>query len=77
MLAIHQLLTELQHIRQLLQEKQSPPPTDLLLPEELCQRLKISRSTLHNYRKQGLPHLKIGNRTYYAWTEVLTHLRNP
>ena len=70
-----QILTELQQIRLLLQEKRSPTPTDLLLPEELCQRLKISRSTLHNYRQQALPHFKIGNRTYYSWTEVLAHLR--
>lgn len=72
------ILQELRELRQLLQAQLSKPETqspELLLPEELCQRLKISRSTLHNYRQQGLPHYRTGNRTYYRWDEVLQYLR--
>lgn len=47
----------------------------MLLPEEVCERLRISKSTLKNYRKVGLPHYQSGNRHYYHWSEILQFMR--
>ncbi len=49
----------------------------LLFPEEICERLRCSRSTLTRYRHRGLPHYRIGNRIYYRWPEVMDFMQLP
>ncbi|MDF0719190.1 helix-turn-helix domain-containing protein [Kaistella sp. PBT33-4] len=44
--------------------------------EATAQKLKVSLSTLHNWSKSGiLNHTKIGNRVYYARSEVIAKLK--
>lgn len=43
----------------------------LLTEKELSAKLKVSRHTLINYRKMGMPFLRIANRTVrYDWDKV-------
>ena len=57
-------------------DQQKPPEDEtLLLPEEICTRLRVSMSTLKSYRKKGLPFFIAGNRIYYRWSEVLHYMR--
>jgi hypothetical protein len=43
--------------------------------EELCEYLKIERSTLEYYNGQGLPRFKIGNEVRYYLPDVLGFFR--
>lgn len=38
--------------------------------EELSQRLQVTRQTLNNWRKQGLPFIKIGRAVRFDMDEV-------
>lgn len=43
----------------------------LLTEKELSAKLRVSRDTLINYRKMGMPFLRIGSRTIrYEWDKV-------
>lgn len=56
-------------------ETQSPKD-DLITPDEVCKRLKISRTTLWNYENKGyLVSKGIGARRYYNWNEVVEALQ--
>ena len=44
---------------------------ELLTTEELCKMLKVSRVTIHNWRKKGLPCIKIGKTIRYDYEEVM------
>jgi hypothetical protein len=44
----------------------------LLTEQELCQKLKVCRVFVYRCRKNGMPFLKLGERTYrYCYEEVL------
>ena len=51
--------------------------TELLTPEELADRLKISTATVTNWRRTGvIPFIRINSTTYrYEFSEVLQSLR--
>ena len=48
---------------------------ELLTVDEMCQVLKISRSTLDRWRKQGLPFFKYGNSIRFDKEKVLKWLK--
>jgi hypothetical protein len=42
-----------------------------IIPEEVLSKiLALHPNTLLRYRKQGLPHIKLGNKTYYSQKSV-------
>lgn len=49
---------------------------EFLTVEELSKMLKISRSTIDRWRKEGLPHIKIGNSIRFDKAEVLQWLNS-
>lgn len=49
---------------------------EYLTVEEMCQLLKISRSTLDRWRKQGLPFFKYGNSIRFDKVKVLRWLES-
>ncbi|MEO0900256.1 MAG: helix-turn-helix domain-containing protein [Bacteroidota bacterium] len=55
---------------------QLPRNEPMMFPEEVCERLRCSRSTLNNYVKKGMPYYKAGNRTYYKWSEILAFMKS-
>ena len=56
--------------------KTQSPKDDLITPDEVCKRLKISRTTLWNYENKGyLVSKGIGARRYYNWNEVVEALQ--
>lgn len=44
--------------------------TELLTTKELTERLKVTNVTLWRWRKEGLPHTKIGGSIRYSEKEV-------
>ncbi|MFT7036730.1 MAG: excisionase family DNA binding protein [Cyclobacteriaceae bacterium] len=59
---------ELKNIRENFQPKE---PVELMTREETAEYLKISLTTLWQWRKKGiLPSYSIGNRVYYKRSEV-------
>ncbi len=58
------LLEELKNI-------QPQPEKEYLSRDEVCEMLKVSKPTLHNWAKEGvLIPLKIGNRVLYLKSEI-------
>jgi len=49
---------------------------ELLTTDELCEWLKIGRSSLWRLRKEGLPYIKVGNLTRYDKDDVLVWLKS-
>jgi len=54
----------------------APASEDAFLDEnELLSRLPISRRTLANWRtEKGFPHIKVGRRVLYSWSNVSAYL---
>lgn len=48
---------------------------DILTTDELCRRLKVSRTTLWNWRNNGMPVIKKGSLIRYDLQEVLKWLK--
>ena len=45
---------------------------ELISDDELRRRLKVSRTTLYNWRVTGvIPYKRIGKKLYYPWKEIL------
>lgn len=45
---------------------------ELISDEELRRRLKVSRTTLFNWRLTGvIPYKRIGRKLFYPWKEIL------
>ncbi len=45
---------------------------ELISDEELRRRLKVSRTTLFNWRVTGvIPYKRIGRKLFYPWKEIL------
>ena len=45
---------------------------ELISDDELRRRLKVSRTTLYNWRVNGvIPYKRIGKKLYYPWKEIL------
>ena len=45
---------------------------ELISDDELRRRLKVSRTTLYNWRLNGvIPYKRIGKKLYYPWKEIL------
>jgi len=45
---------------------------ELISDDELRRRLKVSRTTLYNWRLNGvIPYKRIGKKLYYPWREIL------
>lgn len=47
---------------------------DLLTESQLCEWLRVSRSTLYRQRERGLPHTRIGGQVRYDLEQVLEWL---
>lgn len=55
---------------------QLSPVNDLVKIEDVCQALKLSKVTIHKWKKQGLiPFHRISNRIFFKMTEVIDSLR--
>lgn len=54
-----------------------PEPEDkLLTTEEACQMAKVSRPTLHRWKKAGIiPHIKIGKSVRYKHSDLMKVLK--
>ena len=45
---------------------------ELISDDELRRRLKVSRTTLYNWRVTGvIPYKRIGKKLYYPWKEII------
>lgn len=44
--------------------------------KELCEMLKVSNVTIHNYRKEGMPFEKFGTLVRFDEQKVLEWLKN-
>lgn len=55
---------------------QLSPANDLVKIEEVCRALKLSKVTIHKWKKQGLiPFHRISNRIFFKMSEVIDSLR--
>ena len=43
---------------------------EYITTKELCEWLKISHNTANNWRRKGLPHVRVGNTVRYDREEV-------
>ena len=51
---------------------------DLLTIEEAAQFLKITKATIHNWRKEGrINASKLGGRVYFSKAQLLLHIKSP
>ena len=48
--------------------------TEYLTTEELCKWLKISKNTANNWRRNGMPYIKIGNTVRYEKEAIIQWL---
>ena len=44
--------------------------TDIITEEALAKILDMKKETLRDHRKKGLPHIKLGNKTYFSQKSV-------
>jgi excisionase family DNA binding protein len=49
---------------------------EYLTTDELCQQLKISKNTANNWRRKGLPYIRVGNTVRYEKVKVEEWLKN-
>lgn len=50
--------------------------TELLSITQVCELLKISKVTLHKWKKLGkIPYYRISNKIYFKKSEVIAHLK--
>jgi hypothetical protein len=50
---------------------------ELISDEELRRRLKVSRTTLFNWRLTGvIPYKRIGRKLFYPWKEIIKKVNN-
>jgi hypothetical protein len=50
---------------------------ELISDEELRRRLKVSRTTLFNWRLTGvIPYKRIGRKLFYPWKEIIKKFNN-
>ncbi len=64
-------LDTLQKAIKKLQEKEADLAKEFIGDEELRERLGVSRTTLYNWRKEGIiPYKRIGNKIYYPWKAI-------
>ena len=55
---------------------QQSPVHDLVKIEDVCKALKLSKVTIHKWKKQGLlPFHRISNRIFFKMTEVIESLK--
>ena len=48
---------------------------ELISDEELRRRLNVSRTTLYNWRLNGIiPYKRIGKKLFYPWKEIINKL---
>jgi hypothetical protein len=53
----------------------APTSEDAFLDEkQILARIPISRRTLGNWKAKGFPHIKIGRRCLYSWSNVQSYL---
>ena len=51
---------------------------DLLTIEEAAQFLKITKATIHNWRKEGrITASKLGGRVYFSKLQLLSQIKSP
>jgi len=54
-----------------IQKKEEELSRDFISDVELRERLGISRTTLYNWRKEGIiPYKRIGNKLFYQWKAI-------
>lgn len=59
-----------------LSASQKSPVNDLVKIEDVCKALKLSKVTIHKWKKQGLlPFHRISNRIFFKMTEVIESLK--
>jgi len=64
-------LDTLQRAIKKLQEKEADLAKEFIGDEELRERLGVSRTTLYNWRKEGIiPYKRIGNKIFYPWKAI-------
>jgi hypothetical protein len=64
-------LDTLQSAIKKLQEKEADLAKEFIGDEELRERLGVSRTTLYNWRKEGIiPYKRIGNKIFYPWKAI-------
>jgi len=64
-------LDTLQKAIKKLQEKEADLAKEFIGDEELRERLGVSRTTLYNWRKEGIiPYKRIGNKIFYPWKAI-------
>jgi predicted DNA-binding transcriptional regulator AlpA len=64
-------LDTLQRAIKKLQEKEADLAKEFIGDEELRDRLGVSRTTLYNWRKEGIiPYKRIGNKIFYPWKAI-------
>jgi phage terminase Nu1 subunit (DNA packaging protein) len=44
---------------------------ELLTEKELCEKLKVGITTMKKFKKEGIPHLKVGGQYRYDWNKVI------
>ena len=50
---------------------------ELISDDELRRRLKVSRTTLYNWRVTGvIPYKRIGKKLFYPWKEIIKKFNN-
>jgi hypothetical protein len=50
---------------------------ELISDDELRRRLKVSRTTLYNWRATGvIPYKRIGKKLFYPWKEIIKKFNN-
>ena len=49
---------------------------EILTEKELLDLLQVSRTTMWNLRKSGLPFIKVGREYRYIWGDVLAWLKD-
>jgi predicted DNA-binding transcriptional regulator AlpA len=64
-------LDTLQRAIKKLQEKEADLAKEFIGDEELRERLGVSRTTLYNWRREGIiPYKRIGNKIFYPWKAI-------
>jgi hypothetical protein len=54
-----------------IQQKAEKLSKEFIGDEELRDRLGVSRTTLYNWRREGiLPYKRIGNKIFYKWKDI-------